>query len=127
MPIVIPTINVPSVTANRPITTPFESVILCDATDVGPAQLAEIPDLVSRERLENVTVIEGARNSTNLPDGCCDAIFMRDVYHHLTQPKEINDSLLAALKPGGRLAIMDFEPEPISNPTRAPHAMTGSL
>ena len=61
--------------------------------------------------LTNVTVLEGAARSTNLPDACCDAIFMRDVYHHLTSPADINRSLLAALKPGGRLAVIDFEPE----------------
>jgi predicted methyltransferase len=82
------------------------------ATEVGAAQLEEIRQLVSRERLENVVVVEGREQATNLPDACCDAIFMQDVYHHLTSPAEINRSLLAALKPGGRLAVIDFEPQP---------------
>ena len=81
-------------------------------TDIRPEMLAEIRELVARERLANVTVLEGGARSTNLPDACCDAIFLRDVYHHLTSPAEINRSLLASLKPGGRLAIIDFEPEP---------------
>ena len=80
-------------------------------TDIRPEMLAEIRELVARERLANVTVLEGAARSTNLPDACCDAIFVRDVYHHLTSPADINRSLLAALKPGGRLAVIDFEPE----------------
>jgi precorrin-6B methylase 2 len=79
------------------------------ATDIEPARLAEIRELAARENLHNVTVIEGAARSTTLPSRCCDAIFMRDVYHHLTYPEEINKSLLAALKSGGRLAIIDFE------------------
>jgi hypothetical protein len=37
---------------------------------------------------------------------------MRDVYHHFTHPEEIARSLAASLKPGGRLAIIDFEPRP---------------
>jgi predicted methyltransferase len=82
------------------------------ATEIGAAQLEEIRQLVSRERLENVVVIEGREQAANLPDACCDAIFMQDVYHHLTSPAEINRSLLAALKPGGRLAVVDFEPQP---------------
>jgi predicted methyltransferase len=57
-----------------------------------------------------VTVVEAGQSSTNLPDACCDAIFMRDVYHHFTHPAELVRSLFAALKPGGRLAIIDFEP-----------------
>lgn len=82
------------------------------ATDIGQAQLAEIRELVAREGLSNVTVLEGAAQSTNLPRSCCNAIFMRDVYHHLTQARDVNDSVRDALKPGGRFAVMDFEPEP---------------
>ena len=59
----------------------------------------------------NVVVLEGAESSTNLPNECCDAILLRDVYHHLTRPHEFDVTLLAALKPGGRLAIIDFPPE----------------
>ena len=81
------------------------------ATEIGAEQLAAIRDTVARERLENVTVLEGSAGSANLPDGCCDAVFLRDVYHHLTQPEEFVKSVAAALKPGGRLAIIDFEPE----------------
>ena len=45
---------------------------------------------------------------TNLPAGCCDAIFLRRVYHHLVKPVEFDRDLVRALKPGGRLAIIDF-------------------
>jgi len=82
------------------------------ATDVASAQLAEIREYVAREAIKNVVVLEGAARSTNLPNECCDAIFLRDVYHHLTSPQEFDASLLAAAKPGGRVAIMDFPPEP---------------
>jgi ubiquinone/menaquinone biosynthesis C-methylase UbiE len=78
------------------------------ATDIRAEQLAEIRTAVEDEALANVVVIEGGTRSTNLPDECCDAIFLRDVYHHLTDPQDIDASLLAALKPAGRLAIMDF-------------------
>jgi predicted methyltransferase len=82
------------------------------ATDIREEQLAEIRDAVGQDALSNVVVLEGAESSTNLPSACCDAIFLRDVYHHLTNPSEFDASLLAALKRGGRLALMDFPPEP---------------
>jgi precorrin-6B methylase 2 len=84
------------------------------ATDLGAAQLAALRDSVQREGLGNVTVLEGAVASTNLPAGCCDAIVIRDAYHHLTQPEAIIRSLAASLKPGGRLAVIDFPPRPNS-------------
>ncbi len=86
------------------------------ATDIGAPQLQLIRDYVMREGLGNVTVVEGRATSTNLPDGCCDAIFLRDVYHHLSDPEPFNKSLLASLKPGGRLAVIDFVPDQGSKP-----------
>ena len=37
---------------------------------------------------------------------------MRDVYHHFGDPAAMNASLLASLRPGGLVAILDFEPPP---------------
>lgn len=84
------------------------------ATDIGTAQLAALRDYTTREGLTNVTVLQGAADATNLPAACCDAILIRDAYHHLTQPEKIVTSLAAALKPGGRLAVIDFPPRPNS-------------
>jgi ubiquinone/menaquinone biosynthesis C-methylase UbiE len=84
------------------------------STDIGAAQLAALRDAAQREGLTNVTVLEGAVDATNLPALCCDAILIRDAYHHLTQPAAIVKSLAAALKPGGRLAVIDFPPRPSS-------------
>lgn len=82
------------------------------ATDVGAAQIAALRDVTQRERLNNVTVIEGAVSSSNLPAFCCDAILIRDAYHHFTEPEALIRSFAAALKPGGRLAVIDFPPRP---------------
>lgn len=89
------------------------------ATDIGAPQLAALREAAARG--SNVTVIEGAVHTTNLPALCCDAILIRDAYHHLTDPQAIIKSLAAALKPGGRLAVIDFPPRPNSEvPTGVP-------
>jgi predicted methyltransferase len=80
------------------------------ATDIAERQLTVIRDAVRREGLENVTVLQSGAASTNLRDACCDAIFLRNVYHHITDVAAFNRSLFAALKPGGRLAIIDAPP-----------------
>ena len=79
------------------------------ATDIADLQLRTIREYAEREGLKNVTVIEGAAASTNLPAACCDAIFLRHVYHHIGEIDAFNKSLHASLRPGGRLAIIDFE------------------
>jgi ubiquinone/menaquinone biosynthesis C-methylase UbiE len=82
------------------------------ATDITESALRQTRDYAKKEGLTNVTVIEGGAATTNLPDACCDAAFLRNVYHHVTDPAPFNKSLYAALKPGGRLAIIDFPADP---------------
>jgi SAM-dependent methyltransferase len=81
------------------------------ATDITPHALDALRAEVTERKLTNVTVIEGGTASTNLPDACCDAIFLRDVYHHIGSVEAFNRSLRTSLKPDGRLAIIDFAPE----------------
>ena len=78
------------------------------ATDINEDALRTTREYAQREGLTNVTVIEGGAATTNLPAGCCDAVFLRHVYHHITAVDAFNKSVLASLKPGGRLAIIDF-------------------
>ena len=81
------------------------------STDVNPARLKEIGEAARKVGVQNVTIVEGGSARTNLPDQCCDAIFMRHVYHHFGDVAAMNSSLRASLKPGGRLAVVDFAPD----------------
>jgi cyclopropane fatty-acyl-phospholipid synthase-like methyltransferase len=80
------------------------------ATEIEEGAVANIRAHASTEGLENVTAIRAADATTNLPTACCDAIFLRGVYHHITKPAETNRSLRDALRSQGRLAIIDFVP-----------------
>ena len=80
------------------------------STEMEEDAVADIRADASAARLENITVIRAAEASSNLPTACCDAVFLRGVYHHVTKPAETNRSLRDALRPHGRLAIIDFEP-----------------
>lgn len=82
------------------------------STDIGEEQLASLRAGVTRAGLSNVTVIEGAVDSTNLPVGCCDVILIRSVYHHLTRPAAMIRSFEVSLKAGGRLAVIGFPTRP---------------
>ena len=80
------------------------------STEIDSGKLAAIREAGANAGLENLTVIEAGKSETNLPPECCDAVFMRRVYHHFTDPPAINESLYGALRPGGRIAIIDFPP-----------------
>ncbi len=80
------------------------------ATEIDQAKLASLRSEAAKRRLTNVIILESKEAETNLPAECCDAIFLRRVYHHLTKPAEFDAALLRSLKPGGQLAIIDFPP-----------------
>ena len=65
---------------------------------------------VADAKLGNVTVVEAKASDSGLPAGCCDAIVLRRVYHHVADPAATNASLLRALRPGGVLAVIDIPP-----------------
>ena len=90
------------------------------STELDADRLRDIRDAAARAGLRNVTALEAAERDTNLRTACCDAIFMRRVYHHLTEPAAIDAGLFLALRPGGLLAVMDFAPRGGSPPHGVP-------
>jgi SAM-dependent methyltransferase len=80
------------------------------ATEIEENAVTKIRARASAAHLRNVTVIQAGEASSNLPSECCDAVFLRGVYHHITKPAETSRSLREALRPHGRLAVIDFEP-----------------
>jgi ubiquinone/menaquinone biosynthesis C-methylase UbiE len=79
-------------------------------TELGDERLKALQGAIERAKLSQVRVVAAATDGTNLDAGCCDVVVMRDVYHHFDDPAVMNASLLETLRPGGRLAILDFEP-----------------
>jgi ubiquinone/menaquinone biosynthesis C-methylase UbiE len=80
------------------------------SSEIDPTRLRALREAVADARLGNVTVVEAKISESGLPAGCCDAIVLRRVYHHVTDPAATNASLLRALRPGGLLAVIDIPP-----------------
>jgi ubiquinone/menaquinone biosynthesis C-methylase UbiE len=95
------------------------------ATEIDQEKLAKLRSEVIRRHLTNVIVLESKDADTNLPAACCDAIFLRRVYHHLTKPAEFDTALLRSLKSGGRLAIIEFPPRSSLDPVEGVPANRG--
>ena len=79
------------------------------ATDIDPGRRQAIADRASRAQV-NVRVMAGATDGTNLPDGCCDAIYMRTMLHHVANPPAFARDVVRSIRPGGRIAVIDFAP-----------------
>jgi predicted methyltransferase len=95
------------------------------STEIESDRLARIRRSADERGLSQITAIEAGAASTNLPPACCDAIVVRFVYHHFDDPAAMNKSLLASLKPGGRLAVIDFAPSRGRKTAAAPHRDDG--
>jgi ubiquinone/menaquinone biosynthesis C-methylase UbiE len=85
------------------------------ATELKETQLEDIRRAAGDAGLTNITVLKAGEHDSNLQPGCCDAVYMQRVYHHLTDPAAVVASIARALKPTGLFAVMDFEPGGFSN------------
>jgi SAM-dependent methyltransferase len=80
------------------------------ATELDPKQRAAIDRRISRGSRRNVRTVAGAEAETGLPESCCDAIYMRAVFHHVVDGPQFAASVVRALRPGGRVGVIDFAP-----------------
>jgi ubiquinone/menaquinone biosynthesis C-methylase UbiE len=94
------------------------------ATDIQPEMLALIKTKIDTKSPGNVELILGTETDTRLPAAAIDMALMVDVYHELAQPQIFLRSLKAALRPDGRLVLIEFRKEDASVPIRAEHKMS---
>ena len=94
------------------------------ATDLQPGMLDLILKKVERQGLTNVTLVQGRPDDPNLPAATFDAIVMVDVYHELASPQIFVRRLREALKPTGRLVLIEFRLEDPRVPIREVHKMS---
>ena len=80
------------------------------SSDIDPSALEQVRRRVEAAALRSVTLVEANAHATGLPANCCDAIVLRRVYHHLSDPAATNADVLRSLRPGGVLAVIDFPP-----------------
>jgi predicted methyltransferase len=78
------------------------------AVDVQAYFLDHIGQKARKQKLENVALVRARQDSAGLPKASVDLVLMCDSYHHVEQPAAYLASLKAALRPGGRLVIVDY-------------------
>jgi len=82
------------------------------AVDISENFISNIVRRSEKQGLNNVEGIVNTQQDTKLKPGSVDLVFMSDTYHHFEYPRAMLRSIRQALKPGGRMAIIDFRKEP---------------
>ncbi len=78
------------------------------AVDVDPDMLSYLAERVRDEQRANVEVVEAVPDDSRLPAASVDLIFLCNTYHHLSDRVPYFDALRARLRPGGRVAIVEY-------------------
>jgi predicted methyltransferase len=79
------------------------------AEDIQPQMIDSIKRRIDREGLRNVRVVLGAADDPGLPVGVLDGALMVDIYHEVVQKVELLRNVKRALKPTGRLGIVNYK------------------
>ena len=79
------------------------------AVEISPRFLERLGQVAREQGLPNVSPMLGAEKSIRLPPQSIDVAFVCDTYHHFEFPQSTLASIRQALRPGGRLVVIDFE------------------
>ena len=94
------------------------------ASDVQPHMLRLLEANARAAGLRNIKPIRCTPTDTRLPAGAVDLALLVDVYHECSDPEATLKGLLQALKPGGRLVLVEFRGEDPNVPIKPEHKMT---
>ena len=94
------------------------------AVEVQDEFVAALKNKAKSDDLSNVTVVKGDEKSPALPDASVDLAIMVDVYHELSYPHEMLQALHNALKPDGKLLLLEYRAEDASIPIKELHKLS---
>jgi ubiquinone/menaquinone biosynthesis C-methylase UbiE len=94
------------------------------ANDVQPQMIEILRRRLADNGITNVTLVQGAIDDPKLPPASVDLELMVDVYHELSQPQAMLRHLRDALKPGGRLVLLEYRKEDPAIPIKPEHKMS---
>lgn len=94
------------------------------AVDIQQEMLNAISIENKKQKLDNIILIKGTEKSTNLPENTVDKILMVDVYHEFNFPIEMVASMRKALKPNGKIYLIEYRAEDDSVPMKRLHKMS---
>lgn len=94
------------------------------ANDLQPQMIEILRRRLASQNVTNVTLVQGSVDDPNLSPASVDLALMVDVYHELSRPQAMLQKLRTALKPGGRLALLEYRKEDPAIPIKFEHKMS---
>ncbi|MDQ3013106.1 MAG: class I SAM-dependent methyltransferase, partial [Acidobacteriota bacterium] len=94
------------------------------AVDIQPEMLSIIEGRKKQRTADNVTGILSTETDTKLPPASVDVVLFVDAYHEFSYPREMMESIVKGLKPGGRLVQIEYRGEDPDVPIKRLHKMT---
>ena len=94
------------------------------AVDIQPEMLALIEERKADDAVDNIEGVLGKVDDPNLPLNSIDAAIMVDAYHEFSHPFEMINGINNALRPGGKIFLLEYRGEDASVPIRPLHKMT---
>jgi SAM-dependent methyltransferase len=94
------------------------------ATDLQPEMLRLMRQRLEKNKIGNVEPVLGTETDCKLPEQSVDLAVLVDVYHEFSEPRQMLASLRRALKPDGRLVLLEFRKEDPTVPIREEHKMS---
>jgi ubiquinone/menaquinone biosynthesis C-methylase UbiE len=94
------------------------------ANDIQPEMLRLLGLRLKADKITNVTLVQGEIDNPWLPVSTLDLELLVDVYHEFSAPQKMLKQLREALKPAGRLVLLEYRKEDPSIPIRPEHKMS---
>lgn len=94
------------------------------AEDIQPEMIEMLEKNIRSRGLGHVQVVLGTPTDPKLPEGAVDLVLMVDVYHEIADPDPVLARIYAALKPNGRLVLVEFRAEDRNVPILPAHKMS---
>ena len=94
------------------------------AVDIQPEMIQYLRDNKARNKAPNVQPVLGTVQNPNLPAAGVDVVLIVDAYHEFDHPREMMQSIYTSLRPGGRLALVEYRAEDSNVPIKRIHKMS---
>ncbi len=94
------------------------------AVDLQPEMLRKVRAAAALAGVENIETVQASETDPRLPPAGVDLVLIVDAYHEFSHPREVMQGVVAGLRPGGRVYLVEYRAEDPSVPIKPLHKMS---